>query len=88
MKKAYATPPPRPRGRPKKIRLAPQARPARAAGRLAQSHGLRGYDAVHLAAAIAIADDDVVFVTGDIDLAEAAMTTGLAIAVPADSLNA
>jgi uncharacterized protein len=55
---------------------------ARAAGRLAQVHGLRGYDAVHLAAAIAVSDDDVVVVTGDIDLAEAAMASGLATAVP------
>lgn len=54
---------------------------ARAAGRLAQEHGLRGDDAVHLAAAIAISDDDVVFVTGDVDLAAAATTRGLATAV-------
>ena len=55
---------------------------ARNAGRLAQHYGLRGYDAVHLAAGLAIADPDVVFVTGDTDLADAAKASGLATAVP------
>lgn len=55
---------------------------ARNAGRLAQHYGLRGYDAVHLAAGVAIADPDVVFVTGDTDLADAAKASGLATAVP------
>jgi predicted nucleic acid-binding protein len=55
---------------------------ARNAGRLAQQHGLRGYDAVHLAAGVTIADPDVVFVTGDADLADAARASGLATAVP------
>ncbi len=54
----------------------------REAGRLAQQHGLRGYDAVHLASAVAIADREVVFVTGDADLAAAARAEGLATAVP------
>jgi uncharacterized protein len=54
---------------------------ARTAGELAQQYGLRGYDAVHLAAALAVADDDVVFVTGDAELAAAALRTGLAVAV-------
>jgi predicted nucleic acid-binding protein len=55
---------------------------ARVAGRLAQQHGLRGYDVVHLAAGVTIADHDVVFVTGDADLADAATASGLATAVP------
>lgn len=55
---------------------------ARNAGRFAQEHGLRGYDAVHLAAGLAIADPDVVFVTADADLADAAKAIGLATAVP------
>ncbi len=55
---------------------------ARVAGRLAQQHGLRGYDAVHLAAGVTIADHDVVFVTGDADLAGAATASGLATAIP------
>jgi predicted nucleic acid-binding protein len=54
---------------------------ARAAGQLAQHHSLRGYDAVHLAAAVAVADRDVVLVTGDTDLAGAAAERGLATAV-------
>ncbi len=45
---------------------------ARAAGELARAHGLRGYDAVHLAAVLAARDDDLVFVTGDGDLGAAA----------------
>lgn len=55
---------------------------ARTAGDLAQRHGLRGYDAVHLAAALVAADDDLVLVTGDADLAPAAADAGLAVARP------
>lgn len=55
---------------------------ARIGGDLAQQHGLRGYDAVHLAAALAAADDDLVLVTGDADLARAAADAGLAVARP------
>ena len=58
---------------------------AHAAGQLAQQHGLRGYDAVHLAAGLSIADDDVVFVTGDTGLADAARASGLATAVPSST---
>jgi hypothetical protein len=54
---------------------------ARDAGRLAQRHGLRGYDAIHLAAGVTISDRDAVFVTGDADLADAARAAGLATAV-------
>lgn len=53
----------------------------RDAGALAQDRGLRGYDAVHLAAAVAIADDQTVLVTGDGDLASAAGEMGLAVAL-------
>ena len=56
---------------------------ARSAGRLARRFGLRGYDAVHLAAGITINDDQAVFVTADADLADAAANSGLAVAVPA-----
>jgi len=45
---------------------------ARAAGELAERHALRGYDAVHLASAIAIEDPDLVMATWDRDLAAAA----------------
>ncbi|MEZ5410476.1 MAG: type II toxin-antitoxin system VapC family toxin [Acidimicrobiales bacterium] len=51
-----------------------------AAGGLAQSLGLRGYDAVHLAAAHAVADGDLVLVTGDSDLAAAASVLGISVA--------
>jgi hypothetical protein len=51
------------------------------AGELAQAHALRGHDAVHLAAAVAIADGDLVLVTGDTDLAAAATAVGIATAV-------
>jgi len=54
---------------------------ARAAGDLAQRFGLRGYDAVHLAAGLAMNDNDVVLVTGDHDLAAAARAAGIATAL-------
>ena len=54
---------------------------ARTAGELAQAHGLRGYDAVHLAAAQSIADHELVLVTGDIDLAAAAQSVGIAVSI-------
>ncbi|MGF1668718.1 MAG: type II toxin-antitoxin system VapC family toxin [Acidimicrobiia bacterium] len=54
---------------------------ASSAGQLAQDHGLRGYDAVHLAAALAVADDDLVLVTGDAELAAAAAAEGLSVAM-------
>jgi predicted nucleic acid-binding protein len=57
---------------------------ARTAGDLAQHHGLRGHDAVHLAAALAAADDDLVLVTGDSDLAATAATAALSVARPTD----
>ena len=54
---------------------------ARKAGNLAQAHQLRGYDAVHLAAAIAVFDVELVLVTGDNDLAVAARAQGLPVAL-------
>jgi hypothetical protein len=52
----------------------------RTAGRLAEEQGLRGYDAVHLAAALAVADADTVFLSGDRELLAAAARAGLAVA--------
>jgi uncharacterized protein len=52
----------------------------RRAGELAQHHALRGYDAVHLAAAERIRDDVTVMVAGDRDLCTAAETLGMAVA--------
>jgi len=45
---------------------------AQAAGELAERHALRGYDAVHLASAIAIKDSNLVMATWDRDLGAAA----------------
>lgn len=50
------------------------------AGRLAEQEGLRGYDAVHLAAAQAVADADTVLLSGDRELLAAASRRGLAVA--------
>jgi predicted nucleic acid-binding protein len=50
-----------------------------AAGDMAETHGLRGSEAVHLAAAATVADGDLVLVTGDADLAAAGEATGLAV---------
>jgi len=52
----------------------------RAAGDLAEEHHLRGYDAVHLAAACIVGDSDTVFVSGDRQLVNAAASEGLAVA--------
>jgi predicted nucleic acid-binding protein len=50
------------------------------AGRLARRHALRGYDAVHLASALALRDDALVVATWDDELAAAAEASGLAVA--------
>lgn len=55
---------------------------AQLAGELAELHGLRGYDAVHLASAIAIQDTALVMVTWDRDLADASVACGNTV-VPA-----
>jgi uncharacterized protein len=52
---------------------------ARHAGQLAEAHGLRGYDAVHLAAAHRVRDPDLVVVAGDEALLSAATAEGMAI---------
>ncbi len=55
---------------------------ARHAGELAEDHGLRGYDAVHLATALAAGEPDLALVTWDRELARAAVRSGIAV-VPA-----
>jgi len=50
---------------------------AQSAGVLAQTHGLRGYDAVHLASAALANDDQLVMVTGDSKLRFAAQSIGI-----------
>lgn len=52
----------------------------RHAGMLAEAHGLRGYDAVHLAAALQVFDPDLVLVAGDRALLSAAKSAGLQVA--------
>lgn len=56
---------------------------ARVAGDLAQSHALRGYDAVHLASALRVGSPDVLLVAGDGALLAAAGAEGLATATTA-----
>jgi hypothetical protein len=50
------------------------------AGALAHTHDLRGHDAVHLAAAEAVASTDTVFVAADHALCTAAARLGIAVA--------
>ena len=54
----------------------------RRAGALAEEQELRGYDAVHLAAAQVIADVDTIFASGDHRLIAAASSLGLVVANP------
>ncbi len=56
---------------------------ARLAGDLAERHALRGLDAIHLAAALAIRGGDLVVVTWDARLWDAARSQGMAV-VPAE----
>lgn len=53
---------------------------ARQAGELADERGLRGYDAVHLASALSVADPGTVVVAADGELLAAARALGLATA--------
>jgi uncharacterized protein len=49
------------------------------AGALASEFALRGYDAVHLATALSVAEHDVALVSWDRDLCRAASEAGLAV---------
>lgn len=53
---------------------------ARRAGKLADEPALRGYDAVHLASALALGPCETILVTWDRDLSNAALGAGLAVA--------
>ena len=53
---------------------------ARRAGELAEARRLRGYDAVHLAAAVRVRDPSVVMVAGGGALLAAAAAEGMAVA--------
>jgi predicted nucleic acid-binding protein len=61
-------------------RLAITEELARWAGGLAHTHGLRAYDAVHLASAASVADDEFVLVAADSELIAAARAIGIATA--------
>jgi predicted nucleic acid-binding protein len=52
---------------------------ARRAGECAEELGLRGYDAMHLATALELGDEEAVLVTWDGDLADAALRAGLGV---------
>jgi predicted nucleic acid-binding protein len=61
-------------------RIAVSERLARHAGELADTQALRGYDAVHLASALAVADDDLTLVAADRDLLAAARALAITTA--------
>lgn len=52
----------------------------RRAGSLAETRALRGYDALHLAAAEFVKDNEIVFVSGDASLCQAADDLGMQVA--------
>lgn len=51
----------------------------RSAGALAEEFALRGYDAVHLASALALAEQDVALVSWDQELCQAGAAAGLIV---------
>jgi uncharacterized protein len=53
---------------------------AQRAGELADERALRGYDAVHLASALALGAGETILVTWDRDLSNAAVRAGVAVA--------
>ena len=53
---------------------------AQRAGEIADERVLRGYDAVHLASALALGPSETILVTWDRDLSNAAAGAGLAVA--------
>jgi uncharacterized protein len=63
-----------------KVELAPAL--ARMGGELAERRALRGYDAVHLATALAAMERGGLFVSWDRRLVKAAVAEGLAVAPP------
>ncbi len=55
---------------------------AHAAGNLAEAHGLRGYDAVHLASALSVDAESLLLATWDGDLARAGVASGCSVSPP------
>jgi uncharacterized protein len=62
------------------VRIGVDSGLARRAGEHAEDLALRGYDAVHLATALELGDEEVVLVTWDRDLARATQRVGLGLA--------
>jgi len=60
--------------------IEPSERLVRRAAALASSHHLRGYDAVHCAAAEQVNDDDLVFASGDRQQLKAGRSLGFSVA--------
>jgi hypothetical protein len=56
---------------------------ARRVGELAEAHALRGNDAVHIAAAEQLLDNDLIVVAGDAAVRRAGQALGLATAATA-----
>ncbi|MDQ3962648.1 MAG: type II toxin-antitoxin system VapC family toxin [Actinomycetota bacterium] len=54
---------------------------AASAGELAESHALRGFDAIHLATMLALRDESLVIATWDDDLRTASLNSGLRVAM-------
>lgn len=55
---------------------------AHIAGDLAEAHGLRGYDAVHLAAAMGVDSSSLLLATWDRELARGAIAAGCMVSPP------
>jgi predicted nucleic acid-binding protein len=55
---------------------------AHTAGDLAETHGLRGYDAVHLATALGVDSDSLLVATWDRELARGAVEAGCSVSPP------
>jgi len=55
---------------------------AHTAGNLAETHGLRGYDAVHLATALGADSGSLLLATWDRELARAAIEAGCSVSPP------
>lgn len=55
---------------------------AHSAGELAEAHGLRGYDPVHLATALSIGSGSMLLATWDGDLARVALAAGCNVSPP------
>jgi predicted nucleic acid-binding protein len=66
-------------GREEVVAIGVDEQLTRAAGALASEFALRGYDAVHLATALSIAEHHVALVTWDHDLCSAAAEAGLIV---------